>query len=214
MNGSKRIDFDINDFLDIDVPKDLPSGASYEYYSGLKNREIWLDTDVDVEAGTLIFIKQIIRWNREDLGKPIEERKPIFLYCFSFGGDLDICNSIIDTIECSNTPVYTVNVGRCMSAAAYIYLAGKKRYAFSKSYFLFHQGSGSLTGNYSEVDSQMEDYKKKVSALTGLMKKYTSYTEKEIQKNIKKEWYVSSQEALGNGVCDKIVENLDELLRG
>lgn len=211
MNGSK-IDFDIDDFFNADENKDLPSGIAFEYYQGLKNREIWLDTDVDVDLGTLTLIKQILRWNREDFGLPVEKRQPIFLYCFSFGGDLDVCNSIIDVMECSTTPIYTVNVGRCMSAAAYIYIAGHKRYSFEKSYFLFHQGSGSLTGNYSEVDSQMEDYKKKVSALTELMKLYTNYTEQEIKKNIKKEWYVSSKDALENGVCDVIIKNLDELI--
>ena len=99
-----------------------------------------------------------------------------------------------------------------MSAAAYIYISGHKRFMFPKSYFLFHQGSGSVSGSYSEVDSQMEDYKKKVAALTELMKKYTKYQEKEISKNIKKEWYVSSDEAIKNGVCDKIIESLDELI--
>jgi ATP-dependent Clp protease protease subunit len=99
-----------------------------------------------------------------------------------------------------------------MSAAAYIYIAGHKRFMFDKSYFLFHQGSGSVSGSYSEVDSQMEDYKKKIAALTELMKKYTKYQEKEIAKNIKKEWYVSSKEAVENGVCDKMIESLDELI--
>lgn len=198
-------------FLD-DIPKELPAGTFYEYYRGLSNRELWLDSNVDIDEGVLLLVKQIIRWNREDKDKEVSERKPIILYCFSLGGDIDLCNSIIDTISCSKTPVYTVNVGRCMSAAAYIYISGHKRFMFPKSYFLFHQGSGSVSGSYSEVDSQMEDYKKKVAALTELMKKYTKYQEKEISKNIKKEWYVSSDEAIKNGVCDKIIESLDELI--
>lgn len=194
------------------IPNELPSGAAYEYYNDLNNRVLWLDSDVSEEEGTLLLIKQIIRWNREDIGKPEEERRPIIFYCFSFGGDIDICNSIIDVIKASKTPVYTVNAGRSMSAAAYIYITGKKRFCFEHSYFLFHQGQGSLSGNYDEVDSQMEDYKKKVSGLSEHIKKYTNYTESEIKKNIKKEWYVSAKEALEHGVCDKIIESLDELI--
>ena len=200
------------DLLFDEMPDELPSGAAYEYYNGLKNRELWLDTDVATDEGTLILIKQIIRWNREDIGKPETERKPIILYCFSFGGDLDICNSIIDVIQASKTPVYTVNAGRCMSAAAYIFIAGHKRFIFEKSYFLFHQGSGAVGGDYDDMASQMEDYKKKVAALTDHMKKYTGYSESEIKKNIKKEWYVSSKEAIEKGVCDKIIECLDEVI--
>lgn len=202
-------EFDFSSFEDISK---CPSGEFYEYFRGLSNRELWLDTDVSLEDCTLLLIKQIIRWNREDLGKEEGERKPIILYCFSFGGDLDICNSLIDVIKASKTPVYTVNVGRCMSAAAYIYIAGHMRFCFEKSYFLFHQGGGAVGGNYSEMDSQMEDYKKKVAALVELMKKYTGYSEAEIKKNIKKEWYVSSEEAVKNGVSDKIIESLDEII--
>lgn len=203
----------LDDLLeDLPFPKELPSGSFYEYYKGLQNRELWLDSGVTLEEGVLLLIKQIVRWNREDRGKEVSERTPIILYCFSLGGDLDLCNSIIDVITCSKTPVYTVNAGRCMSAAAYIFISGHKRFMFPKSYFLFHQGSGSVSGSYSEVDSQMEDYKKKVAALTELMKKYTKYQEKEISKNIKKEWYVSAEEAIKNGVCDKIIESLDELI--
>ena len=203
---------DFDDLFDFDLPKDLPTGIQLEYFNGLKNRELWLDTDVDIEEGTLVLIKQIIRWNREDKDKPIEQRKPIVLYCFSFGGDLDICNSLVDTIKCSKTPIYTVNVGRCMSAAAYIYISGHKRFAFEKSYFLFHQGSGSVQGNFEEVDSQMEDYKKKVSALSDLIAEYTNYSKAEIKKNIKKEWYISSKDAIEHGVCDKIIESLEEVI--
>ena len=99
-----------------------------------------------------------------------------------------------------------------MSAAAYIYISGHKRFAFAKSYFLFHQGSGSVQGNFEEVDSQMEDYKKKVSALSDLIAEYTNYSKAEIKKNIKKEWYISSKDAIEHGVCDKIIESLEEVI--
>lgn len=202
----------IDDIFNFDIPQELPTGNSYEYFLGLKNREIWIDTNIEVDEGITSVIKQIIRWNREDLGKSVKIRKPIIIYCFSFGGELDLCNAIIDTIRASKTPVYCVNAGRCMSAAAYIYISGHKRFTFKHSNFLFHQGSGSLDGNYAEISSQMEDYKKKVENLTDLMRKYTKYSEEEINKNITTEWYVSSEEALNNGVCDKIIDNIEEIL--
>lgn len=202
----------LEELFDLDIPDELPAGMQYEYYQGLKNRELWLDTDVSVDEGTLTLIKQILRWNREDKGKPVEERQPIVLYCFSFGGEIDTCYSLVDVINCSTTPVYTVNVGRCMSAASIVYISGKKRFAFERSSFLFHQGSGTVSGNYDEVDSQMEDYKKKVAALSDIIKKYTKYTDSEIKKNIKKEWYISSEDAIKHGVCDKIITNLDEVI--
>lgn len=202
------LDFESSDNL----PDSLPTGMSYEYYKGLKNRELWLDTDVDLDEGTLLIVKQIVRWNREDKNIPVNKRKPILIYCFSFGGDLDLCNAIIDCIRASKTPVYGVNVGRCMSAAAYIYIACHKRFSFKHSYFLFHQGSGVLGGTASEMKSQFENYEKQVSELSELMRTYTKYSDEEIDKNIKTEWYVKTDEALNNGVCDKTVKDLDELI--
>ena len=203
------------DFFDINLqpmPESVPKGSTYEYYLGLLDRQIWLDTDVDLDEGTLSIVKQIIRWNREDKRIPVKERKPIILYCFSFGGDLDLCNSIIDAIRLSKTPVYTVNVGRCMSAGAYIFIAGHKRFIFPHSYFLFHQGSNTVGGTASEMKAQMENYNKQVEDLSELMRTYTKYDDEKIKSNITSEWFVRAKEALENGVCDKMITSLDEIL--
>lgn len=202
------------DFFDInlEIPGSVPSGSTYEYYMGLLSREIWLDTNVDVDEGTLLVIKQILRWNKEDKDIPQNKRKPIILYCFSFGGDLDVCNSIIDVIRLSKTPVYTVNVGRCMSAAAYIFITGHKRFILPHSYFLFHQGSNTVGGTASEMKAQMDNYNKQVEDLSELMKLYTKYDDEKIKTNITSEWYVRANEALENGVCDKLIKSLDEII--
>ena len=202
------IDFEIG----TQIPDALPSGLSFEYYHGLKNRELWLDTDVELEEGVLAISRQIIRWNREDKDLPVSKRRPIVLYCFSYGGDLDVCNSIIDLIKTSKTPVFGVNVGRCMSAAAYIFICCHKRFAFPHSYFLFHQGSGVVGGTASEMKSQMDNYQRQVNELTTLMSENTKYSAEEIKKSITTEWYVNSNEAIANGVCDKVVTSLDELI--
>ncbi len=43
------------------------------------------------------------------------------------------------------------------------------------------------------------------------MVKYTDYTAEEIAENIGGEWYIRAHEAVDKGVCDKVVENLDEV---
>lgn len=45
--------------------------------------------------------KQILVWNREDKGVPLPHRKPIKIYFFCPGGDLDTSNALIDAIELS-----------------------------------------------------------------------------------------------------------------
>lgn len=93
------------------------------------NRQLTLFDEVDdYEAENIIY--QITKWNREDKGKPIEQRKPIIFSIYSLGGSVPAGLAIIDFIRASITPVYTVNVGVCYSMAFHIFIAGKKRISF------------------------------------------------------------------------------------
>lgn len=187
----------------------LPSPELLKYYNGLSNREIWLEGEVG--EYTTEIIKQIIEWNREDIRIEPEKRKPIILYIYSFGGDLDVCYSLIDTINCSLTPVYGVNLGRCCSAAAYIFISCHKRFMTKKATCLFHKGSASLAGTADQMEAQMKDYQDQIKGLTQLMKDFTKFTEEEIRQNLSTEWYVKTEEALEKGVCDRCLTTLDEL---
>ena len=180
------------------------------YYEDLEDRVYQLVGEVD--EGLLDFSRHVIRWNREDKGKPVEERKPIKLFFFSPGGSLDINYSVIDIIRLSKTPIIGVNMGVCCSAAAYIYLACHKRYMLPHSYFVFHQGSSQMSGTYGEVVAIMADYQNQVAELSSFMEERTTYSSEEITNNIVTEWYVREEEALEKGVCHEVIEDIEVLL--
>ena len=190
----------------------LPNPELLTYYSDLEKRIIWLEEEVT--ECTLEFVRKIIEWNREDEINGLEpkDRKPIKIFFFSPGGDLDVNYALIDTIRLSKTPVYGINIGRCCSAAAYIYLSCHHRYMMNHSYFVFHQGSSQLSGSYNEVVAIMNDYQGQVAELSNLMKERTLYTEEEIMDNIVTEWYVRKEEALEKGVCHEIINDISVLL--
>lgn len=190
----------------------LPNPELLTYYSDLEKRIIWLEEEVT--ECTLEFVRKIIEWNREDEMNGLEpkDRKPIKIFFFSPGGDLDVNYALIDTIRLSKTPVYGINIGRCCSAAAYIYLSCHHRYMMNHSYFVFHQGSSQLSGSYNEVVAIMNDYQGQVAELSNLMKERTLYTEEEIMDNIVTEWYVRKEEALEKGVCHEIINDISVLL--
>ena len=190
----------------------LPNPELLTYYSDLEKRIIWLEEEVT--ENTLELVRKIIEWNREDEMNGLEpkDRKPIKIFFFSPGGDLDVNYALIDTIRLSKTPVYGINIGRCCSAAAYIYLSCHHRYMMNHSYFVFHQGSSQLSGSYNEVVAIMNDYQGQVAELSNLMKERTLYTEEEIMDNIVTEWYVRKEEALEKGVCHEIINDISVLL--
>lgn len=188
----------------------LPAPELYNYYSDLEERIFWLDDEISTYS--LEMAKQILMWNREDKDIPIEERQPIRLVFFSPGGDLDASNALIDVIKLSKTPIWGFNVGQCASGAAFIYLACHKRFMTKKAYFLFHQGSGSFSGTFQEVCSQLESYQIQIQELTQFMIDHTNYTTEEVEDNIIGEWFVYATEALEKGVCDEIMNDVSNLL--
>ena len=202
--------------LHIAIPQEianlqLPSPELVTYYRNLENRILWLDTEVD--DYWLEFSRKIIEWNREDKDISIEQRKPIKLMFFSYGGSLDINNALIDTIKLSKTPVYSINVGQACSAGCFIYLACHKRFAFPNATFLVHQGSTEgISGSYNEVVSYIMEYQRKVEELEEYLKANTKIPNDILEERIDTEWYISANEAVQYGMCDKIVESLDEVL--
>ena len=188
----------------------IPDPSLLWYYEDLEDRVYQLVGEVD--EGLLDFSRHVIRWNREDKGKPVEERKPIKLFFFSPGGSLDINYSVIDIIRLSKTPIIGINMGVCCSAAAFIYLACHKRYMLPHSYFVFHQGSSQMSGTYGEVVAIMTDYQNQVAELSSFMEERTTYTSEEITDNIVTEWFVREDEALEKGVCHEVIEDIEVLL--
>ena len=113
------------DEIDIELEETLlRSGFVDEvfYLKDLQQRKMYL-TDEISQATVTDIIRHIMQINREDMGLPIENRKPIILYISSKGGDERSGYGLIDAIENSATPVYTVNIGYEYSMAFLIGLA-------------------------------------------------------------------------------------------
>ena len=95
----------------VELPdNNLPNPDNVSYYILEKERKIYLTYEVGPEIMSLH--RMIMRWNMEDAGKAIGERKPIRVYIMSYGGDLDYMWAIVDMINASKTPVYSI-LGEC-----------------------------------------------------------------------------------------------------
>jgi ATP-dependent protease ClpP protease subunit len=188
----------------------LPDPGLLNFYQEMEDRIIWLDRTVDED--TVEIGNKILRWNMEDRTKKPKKVKPIILLIFSYGGDLDVCNSLIDIIEGSTTPIYGENMGIAASAACFIYLACHKRFMLPRASFLIHRGSGGYQGTYEQVLAQIVDYQNSIELIVNLVKERTTYSEQEIEEKISTEWYIRQEEALKYGVAHQVVKNLNEVL--
>ena len=196
---------DISDLANIR----LPDPILLEFYRGLKDRELLLNSDID--ESTLDFSMYIIRWNMEDRGVPVEIRKPIKIYINSLGGDTNVIMNLADVISASKTPVITIGMGNVLSAAGMLLMAGHKRYIFKSTTILIHDGYETVYGETAKVLDNLE-YKKEFEALyRKYVVQHTNISERLMDENYRRDWFMLGEEAIKYGVADKIISSLDDL---
>ena len=205
----------MDEMMKIMIPQDLenlqlPSPELLTYYRNLEDRVIWIDYGVDETI--LEVSKLIMHFNKEDRGIPADERKPIKLLLYSYGGDGQACFSLLDIISLSKTPVWCINMGVAMSAGLLILLAGHKRFCLKNSTALAHSGSGGTSGSYETTEAQMKDYKHFVQTMRDYIIERTKIDSKLMNKKKSQEWYIYASEQLSLGIVDKIIDDIDEII--
>lgn len=171
-------------------------------------RTVWIDSEVNLD--TLEIGRQIIKWNVEDADVQIDNREPIRIFIYSYGGNLEIQSAMIDIIEASDTPVYGYNMGIAASAACFIFMSCHKRFAMENATFLIHKGSAkNISGTHDQVISHVGQYDHQIKNLTDFIASHSNIDCKMLK--IDTEWYLSAKQAIYYGFCDWIIENLSDI---
>lgn len=198
----------------VGIPEDtanmqLPNPDLRDYYRDEQDRIFWLNDNVENCAEDLI--KMIIRCNKEDKGIPADERQPIKIFIDSPGGDVTFMWSIISMIEMSRTKVITINYCTAYSAAAEILASGHERWALPGSHVMLHNGSCAYGGQADQVESTKKYFDKLNKKITAHLLERTKIDAKVYKKKAVIDWFMDEEEALANGVVDKIITDLDEI---
>lgn len=188
------------------------------YSEILKNhyndRKIILNQEISDDLMEYVCL-MILQWNREDKHLPVENRKKIYIYINSDGGDCVMGTMILSVIKNSKTPIVTVGFAKCASMASYILAAGSERYCFPNTIVLYHDGETGYmsSGNkgkdiqrfYDELDDRMKNF----------MVENTLMTADFIEKIKDREYYMFPEECKQLGIVQKIIGvdcELDEIL--
>lgn len=187
------------------------------FISNLKDRIIWIDLEINIEENsispTILNIeKQILQWNKEDKGIPVEERKPIKLLIYCYGGDLNATLSLISLMNISKTPIYTYNMGIAYSGAFMTLINGHKRFALENSTGLFHEGSAQMQGNAEDVRSAQSNYERQLKMIKENIMAHSKIDAKMLQKYKDKQWYIPAAQLLELGVVDEVIKDIDDIL--
>lgn len=187
----------------------LPDPDLRNFYRDEEERVFWLDDTVGDRATDLI--KMIVRCNKEDQGKNTEDRKPIKIFIDSPGGDVTFMWTIIRAIEISKTPVWTINYCTAYSAAAEILASGHVRFAFPGSHVMIHLGSCAYSGDAANVEATKKYFDALSKKTVDHLLARTKIEPKMFKKKTLTDWFLDEDEAIKNGIVDKIITDFDEI---
>lgn len=188
----------------------LPDPMLLNFYKDTEKRMYFLEGDICDD--TLELVKFIIRCNLADKDLPPEKRKPIYVYINSLGGDVQILWTVVNVMQLSKTPIYTVAYCNAMSAAAYMLVAGHKRFALPGSTILVHSGSCSFNGDVEKVESAKKFYDGMAQKANALLLSRTTIPPKDLKRKGASDWYMTAEEALSYNMIDELVTDLDTIL--
>lgn len=187
----------------------LPDPVLRDHYLDEQDRVFWVTTQID--DSLLDLVKLIIKCNREDKGKPVEERMPIKVFIDSPGGDVLALWTTIKAIEISKTPVHTINYCTAYSAAGDLLAAGHKRFALPGTTVMIHSGSCMYGGTVEQAESMKKHFDRLSKKLSDYFLEHTKVNPKTFKKKAPVDWYFDEYEALENGIVDEIIESFDVL---
>jgi len=171
----------------------------------LKDRRIILNEEIS-PLGFDTVVMQIKKFNKEDEGKPIEERKPIELYINSYGGSVYDGFALISAILSSETPVYGYVDGYVMSMAFAIFIACHKRFCGKYSNFMYHEISTVSVGKNTEIEEVTKENRRLQKMYDELVIERTNLKKNQLDrvKRNKKDWFFGAEDAVKFGIAHEI----------
>lgn len=171
---------------------------AYDIYSKLlTDRIIFLegeitDSTANAIVSELLYLDSI---NNDD----------IYLYINSPGGSITAGFAIYDTMNYIKSNVITIGIGMCASMAAFLLSSGNKRCALKNTEIMIHQPLGGAQGQATEIQIVAERIIKLKEKINTILSKNTKKPLSKIKKDVERDYYMSSSEALNYGLIDKII---------
>lgn len=151
------------------------------------------------------IIGLIYEINDEDTKKTHVE--PIKLIINSFGGDVYSGIALIDVIDTSLTPVYTICHGSAMSMGLIIYSVGHQRAASKNTTFMYHEASYPAEGKVLHHKQELKEVERIDKICDEILLSKTKFTQEQLNKfkETQSEWYFNIDTATEYGLVDEIL---------
>jgi ATP-dependent Clp protease protease subunit len=115
---------------------------------------------------------------------------------------------MLDTMNHVKPDVSTVCVGIAASAGALLLSAGKKgkRFALPNSEIMIHQPMGGAQGQATDIEITAKQILKIRDNLNKILAKNTGQSLSKIEKDVDRDYFMSSEEAKKYGIIDEVLK--------
>jgi len=175
---------------------------AFDIYSRLLNeRIIFLGEDVNEHTAGLV-VAQLIHLAYED------PKKDIKLYINSPGGVVNDGLAIYDTMQYISPDVMTIGIGLQASMGSFLLSSGAKgkRFALPNSRIMIHQPSSGTQGKVSDQEITLRESIYLKQRLNEILAKNTGQKLSKIEKDMDRDYWMSSDEAVKYGLIDGVIE--------
>jgi ATP-dependent Clp protease protease subunit len=187
------------------VEKTGQGERAFDIFSRLLNeRIVFLNGPVDDHSSNLI-VAQILHLESAD------SEKDIHFYINSPGGVITSGMAIYDVMQFVKPDVCTYVMGQACSMGSFLAQAGSpgKRFMLPHARHMIHQPSGGARGMQSDIEIQYKEITQMKTMLTNLYVKHNTAgkTYADFERDMDRDTFMSAEEALAYGLCDKIVDH-------
>lgn len=182
--------------VDVDSKKE----TVYDIYSKLlKERIIFIEGEINDEKANLVV--------SELLYLDSISNDDINIYINSPGGSITAGMAIYDTMNYIKSDCVTIGIGLCASMAAFILSSGTrgKRCSLNNTEIMIHEPLGGVNGQATEIKIVAERILKIKKKLNVILSRNTKKSLSKIEKDVERDYYMDSDEALKYGIIDKII---------
>jgi ATP-dependent Clp protease protease subunit len=167
-----------------------------------EDRMIYLSGDVN-EITITNVIAQLFSFAKKD------SQRPIYIVISTYGGSVDEMFSLYDAIKFVSAPVYTIGIGKIMSAGVLLLTSGKKtkRLIGKNARIMIHPIFGGSLGNVFEQQNELNEMKRMQKQLNECLANETGKSIEEIENLMKSrmDTYLTPEEAINFGIVDNLI---------
>jgi ATP-dependent Clp protease protease subunit len=135
----------------------------------------------------------------------LDSTKPITIEINSPGGSITDGLAILDCIQSSKAPIYTIITGGASSMAGLLSIAGKKRYMTKNAVWMMHSSSDVIGDYLTHIKDRTKFMIKLEKQMDLIMQSKTKLSKNQFNTIRNGELWLFSEDALRYGIVDKII---------